>query len=62
MNTLRAWAVAVAALFVVGILVIIGGAKTVFASFWVMVAVLWLLFILMVSTVVSRRAKRGDKP
>jgi uncharacterized membrane protein len=61
MTTLKAWAVAVAALFVVGILVIIGGAKTIFASFWVMVAVLWLLFILMVSTVVSRRAKRGDR-
>ena len=61
MTTLKAWAVAVAALFVVGILVIIGGATTIFASFWVMLAVLWLLFILMVSTVVSRRTKRGDR-
>jgi len=61
MSTWKAWAIAVATLIVFGILVMIGRDKTMYAYFWVMAAVLWLVFVLLVSTVVSRGVKRRDR-
>ena len=61
MSVIKTIAIAVVGLLVFAVLAVIGGEKTIFASFWVMVAILWLLFVWLVSTVISRRAKRGDE-
>jgi hypothetical protein len=57
---MKAWAIAFAGVIVILGLAVIGGAKMVFATSWVMVAFFWLLFVWLVSTVVARRAKRSN--
>jgi uncharacterized protein (DUF58 family) len=61
MGGIRTWAIAIAGLFVFGILALIGHETTFFAALWVMVAFLFALFVWLVSTVISRRAKRGNE-
>jgi len=62
MNTVRTWAISIAVLLVFGIFALIGHETTFFVTLGVMVAFLWALFVWLVSTVISGRAKRGDRP
>ena len=61
MTTAKTWLITVAGFVAFAILVLVGREKTLVASLWVMVGLLWLLFVWFVSTVVSRRTKREEE-
>ena len=61
MSSVKTWALTLAGLVVFVLLAVLGREKTLVASLWAMVAVLWVLFVWFVSTVFSRRSKREEQ-
>ena len=59
---MKTWAIAALGVLAVGVLAVIFREEMVFGLFWVMGAVFWVIFVWLISTVISRRPKRSGGP